>query len=175
MFLRDRREIPSTRRHEIPHHGGAHCLPRMRGPLGPQPGCVTQGSCGKLLPHHGMRLLCTLLSCPATLHSSGWVCSRREGGGRQTWDRRLRASERLPWAPLSSTPLSCVRAKSCPTQYNFMDCSPPGSSVHMIVQARVLEWVAMPSSRGSSPLGDRTCISYICSISRQVLPWWLRR
>ena len=31
-----------------------------------------------------------------------------------------------------------------------MDCSPPGSSVHSILQARILEWVAMPSSRGSS-------------------------
>ena len=33
---------------------------------------------------------------------------------------------------------------------NPMDCSPPGSSVHRILQARILEWVAMPSSRGSS-------------------------
>ena len=31
-----------------------------------------------------------------------------------------------------------------------MDCSPPGSSVHGILQAKILEWVAMPSSRGSS-------------------------
>ena len=34
---------------------------------------------------------------------------------------------------------------------DLMDCSPPGSSVHGILQARILEWVAMPSSRGSSP------------------------
>ena len=40
-----------------------------------------------------------------------------------------------------------------------MDCSPPGSSVHGILQARILEWVAMPSSRGSSPPRDQTCIS----------------
>ena len=47
----------------------------------------------------------------------------------------------------------CVRAKSlqsCPTLYDPVDCSPPGSSVHGILQARILEWVAMPSSRGSS-------------------------
>ena len=47
----------------------------------------------------------------------------------------------------------CVRAKSlqlCPTLCNPMDCSPPGSSVHGILQARTLEWVAMPSYRGSS-------------------------
>ena len=36
---------------------------------------------------------------------------------------------------------------------NPMDCSPPGSSVHGILQARILEWVAMPSSRGSSQPG----------------------
>ena len=46
--------------------------------------------------------------------------------------------------------------QSCPTLYNPMDCSPPGSSVHGILQARVLEWVAMPSSSKSSPPRDRT-------------------
>ena len=47
----------------------------------------------------------------------------------------------------------CMHAKSlqpCLTQYDPMDCSPPGSSVHGILQARILEWSAMPSSRGSS-------------------------
>ena len=38
--------------------------------------------------------------------------------------------------------------QSCPTLCDPMDGSPPGSSVHRILQARVLEWVAMPSSRG---------------------------
>ena len=44
----------------------------------------------------------------------------------------------------------CVHAQSlqsCPTLCSPMDCSPPGSSVHGISQARILEWVAMPSSR----------------------------
>ena len=42
-----------------------------------------------------------------------------------------------------------------------MDCSPPVSSVRGILQARILEWVAMPSSRGSSPPRDPTvsCVS----------------
>ena len=40
--------------------------------------------------------------------------------------------------------------KSCPTLGDPKDCSPPGSSVHGISQARILEWVAIPSSRGSS-------------------------
>ena len=47
----------------------------------------------------------------------------------------------------------CVRAKSLQsflTLCNPMDCSPLGSSVHVILQARILEWVAVPSSSGSS-------------------------
>ena len=43
-----------------------------------------------------------------------------------------------------------------------------GSSVHGISQARVLEWAAMPSSRGSSQPRDGTCVSYISCIGRQV-------
>ena len=39
----------------------------------------------------------------------------------------------------------------CPTLWDPMDCSPPGSSVHGILQARILEWVAISFSRGSSP------------------------
>ena len=50
-----------------------------------------------------------------------------------------------------------------------MDCSPPGSSVHEILQARILEGVAMPSSRGSSWPRDLTWVSRVSSISRRVL------
>ena len=46
--------------------------------------------------------------------------------------------------------------QSCPTLSNPMDCSPPGSSVHRIFQAIVLEWVAISFPRGSSRLRDRT-------------------
>ena len=42
-----------------------------------------------------------------------------------------------------------------------MDCSPPGSSVRGILQARILEWVAMPSSRGSSPSKDQTHVACV--------------
>ena len=49
--------------------------------------------------------------------------------------------------------------QSCPTLCDPMDCSPPGSSVHGILQAGLLEWVAMPSSRGSSWPRDQTRIS----------------
>ena len=46
-------------------------------------------------------------------------------------------------------------AQSCPTLCEPKDCSPPSSSVHGILQARILEWVAMPSSRGSSQSRDQ--------------------
>ena len=44
-----------------------------------------------------------------------------------------------------------------------MDCSPPGSSVHGISRARILAWVAVSSSRGSSPPRDQTQISSIAA------------
>ena len=49
-----------------------------------------------------------------------------------------------------SCTLKVLVAQSCPTLCNPMDCSPLCSSVHGILQARVLEWVAIPCSRGSS-------------------------
>ena len=51
--------------------------------------------------------------------------------------------------------------QSCLTLCNPMDCSPPGSSVPGILQARILEWVAIPFFRGSSPLRVQTCVSCI--------------
>ena len=52
-------------------------------------------------------------------------------------------------------------AQSCQTLGNPMDCSPPGSSVHGILQARILEWVAISVSRGSSHPRDQTQVSCI--------------
>ena len=74
------------------------------------------------------------------------------------------------WAPLSRpvrTPLStlwkvCVDAQSlrCVQLCEPMDCSPPGSTIHGIFQARILKWVAI-SFRGSSWPSDGICVSYI--------------
>ena len=53
--------------------------------------------------------------------------------------------------PMQSSLHVCAKLlQSCLTLYDPMDCSPPGSSVHGILQARILELVAMPFSRGSS-------------------------
>ena len=64
--------------------------------------------------------------------------------------------------------LQCMKVKSesevsqsCRTLCNPMDCSPPGSSVHGILQARVLEWVAIPFSKGSSQPSNQTQVSCI--------------
>ena len=54
----------------------------------------------------------------------------------------------------------CMCVQACLTLCDPMDCSPPGSSVHGILPARILEWIAMPSSRESSPPRDQTCVSY---------------
>ena len=50
-----------------------------------------------------------------------------------------------------------------------MDYSPPGSSVHGILQARILEWVAMSSSRGSSQPRDQSQVSFTVRATREAL------
>ena len=63
----------------------------------------------------------------------------------------------------------CSVAKLCLTLCHPMDCSPPGSSVHRISQTRILEWVSISFSRGSSQPRDQSGIS---SIGRRVLYHW---
>ena len=71
-----------------------------------------------------------------------------QGKGRTFRRRRGGATECVPLTRFS-------RVWLC----NPKDHSPPGSSIHGILQARILKWVAMPSSRGSSQPRDQTCIS----------------
>ena len=69
------------------------------------------------------------------------------------------------WAPKVLESLEifvlCVCVQSCPTFCDPMDCSPPGSSIRGNFQARILELVAMPSSRASSQPRDQTCFPFI--------------
>ena len=65
--------------------------------------------------------------------------------------------------------LVCSVAQSCPTLCDPGDCSPPGSSVHGISQARILEWLAISSSRGSSWSRDWTHVS---CIGQRILYHW---
>ena len=57
---------------------------------------------------------------------------------------------------------SCL---SLSDSFQPVDYSPRSSSVPGILQARILEWIAVPSSRGSSPPRDQTCVSYVSCIS----------
>ena len=66
----------------------------------------------------------------------------------------------------------CSVAQACLTLWDPMDYSPPDSSVHGISQARILEWVAIPSSRGSSQPRDQTRVSCINS---RILYYWATR
>ena len=66
----------------------------------------------------------------------------------------------------------CMHVKSlqsCPTLCDPVDCSSSGSSVHGILHARILEWVAMPSFRGFSWPRDQTLVSYVSCIGTWVL------
>ena len=96
-------------------------------------------------------------------------CRLKSGEGYFTvwineWTRRphLTPPHPLAWACL----LSCFsHVRLC----DPVDCSPPGFSAHGILQARILEWVATSSSRGSFWIRDGTHISYISCIGRQIL------
>ena len=129
-----------------------------------------------------------LPDCPETPSSwpqaLQWVCGCR---GWNDWllQSTGRTNQRLNDKYMQGTMLNasvtsfgshkshaCVHAKSlwlCLTLCNPMNCSPPGSSVHGILQARILEWVVMPS-RGSSRPRDRTHVSCLLGWQAGSLP-----
>ena len=61
---------------------------------------------------------------------------------------------------IKTSKLKVLVAQSCPILCDPTDCSPPGSSVHEILQARIVEWVAISFSRDSSQLKDQTWVSH---------------
>ena len=83
----------------------------------------------------------------------------------------IQSTSRHPASPPLVPPmLSCAHAQSLqswPTLCNPMECSPLGPCVHGILQARIMEWAAMPSSRRSSQLRDGNHVSYVSCIGRQ--------
>ena len=71
------------------------------------------------------------------------------------------------WRTLTPLAQVCVNCRSVLSDScDLMGCSLPGSSVHGILQARILEWVAISFSRGSSPPRDQAHISCISCIGR---------
>ena len=102
-------------------------------------------------------LLWTLLCRGSLLSLWSWLC---EMWGLQSVRPQCESwLHHLPdvWATLSPCACVCV-SRSVVSFCDLMDCSPPGYSVHGILQARTLEWVVMPSSRGSSWPRDRTWV-----------------
>ena len=91
-------------------------------------------------------------------HYLGMTFLRTKGGSSQRWRVSEDFNYTKPWY-ISPSLVVCVcvcmcvcvysGAELCPTLCKPMDCSPLGSSVHGILPARILEWVAMPSSKGS--------------------------
>ena len=72
--------------------------------------------------------------------------------------------------PLMQPPAVCAHAQPSPEPFHPRRCSPPGSSVHDILQARILEPVAVSSSRGSSWPRDWTCASTSPALQADSLP-----
>ena len=81
----------------------------------------------------------------------------------------IKANDRYSWTLNSTFSLFFVCAQLCLTLCNLMDCSPSGSSVHGIFQARTLEQDAIFYSKGSSRPRDQTHVSWVSCIGRQVL------
>ena len=120
-----------------------------------------------------------------------WMSSRYQRPTVDLWDTKMNKSWFLPcisswssrvkvkqtqkyitctlkWSVSWDFSRNSVCAQSCPTLWDPMDCSLPGSSVHGIFQARLLDWVATSYSRGSWPR-DQTWVSCISCIGRHIL------
>ena len=105
---------------------------------------------------------CGMLSKDSTFNSETSLKRRLQGATFlecfQNWERIIKR-----W-------LCVLCVQLCLTLWDSMDCSPPGSSVHEISQARILEeWVVISSSRGSSQPRDLTLVSCISDTGRQIL------
>ena len=108
-------------------------------------------------------LTCTVLVCltrlslPPFLRNAG----KKKGTSHGAFSETPAPSDPLPTYFVMLC--VCLVAQLCPTLCNPMDCSPPGSSVHGILQARILEWVAMPFSIFPTQ-GSNLCLLHL-------LPW----
>ena len=88
-----------------------------------------------------------------------------------SYERCWQITESQENMPLRRNPCMCMCsvAQLCPVLCDPMDCSLPGSSVHEIVQARIMEWFPISYSRGSPQPQDWTHISYIFCIGKMIL------
>ena len=124
---------------------------------------AVQGTLKSLLQHHSSKALilwCSAfftvqLSYPYVTTGKTIALTRRTFVGK-VMSLLLNMLSRLviTFLTRSESESECEVAQSCPTLCDPMDCSRPGSSIHRIFQERVLEWVAISFSRGSSQPRD---------------------
>ena len=106
-----------------------------------------------------------LLQAPSSWTRGGHTCLLTTLVGSHSLDGVSEAC--LPWKECDFIPLPvhAQSLQSCPTLCDPMDYSPPGSSVCGLSQARILEWVAISFSKGSSRPRDRTHVSLVFCIA----------
>ena len=109
----------------------------------------------------------TKWSTEATINADKKI--QASGNSKNTRINNILISDEGKW---KSKSLAIFCAQSCLTLCDPMDCSPSGSSLHGILQARILEWVAVSSSRGSSQSRDWTQVS--CIVGRLFTVWVTR-
>ena len=103
-----------------------------------------------------------LLPSHSLPHSHSWVCWKVSHNQENCFQPTFTHDQQAQTQHWPAKKLRVIQ--SSPTPCNPMDYSPPGSSAHGILQARILEWIAIPFSRGSSQPRDRTQISQADSL-----------
>ena len=126
---------------------------------------------------HGDLAATTGQKCTVNVDPKKWNMEGGEsvGAASSSKVRNRRDNTNTSWKKVK-----VLVAQSCLTFWNPMDCSPPGSPVHEILQARILEWVAISFSRGFSLPRDRTWISCIAGrffsiwvTGEPIKNWWI--
>ena len=120
---------------------------------------------------HGSLACCSPWGCKeldtAERLDNDFLCDGPPVVGHGMWGLSL--CRVFEWIPLK---VKVLVSQSCPTLCDLMDCSPLGSSVHGMLQVRILEWVAVPFSRGSSRPRDQTRVSYGSCIAGGFFTVW---
>ena len=157
-----------------PHWPKPAILPQPRAP--PQNSHPTHtGSCAPRVLHSALPCGLTLGGLFPSLHLPFLIC-KMGASGRSfpvlAWGTphppnfmpgkgEVKCAPGVPRPHWAFCAVPCLVAQLSPTPCDSTDCSPPVFSVHRILQARILEWVAMPSSRGSSQPREGTQVSCI--------------
>ena len=128
---------------------------------------AAQGTLKSLLQHHSSKV--SILWCQSLLQGIFPTQGLNPG---LPHCRQILYQQSHKGSPPKSVKWSEV-AQSCLTLWNPMDCSLPGSSIHGVFQAIILEWVATSFSRGSSQPRDRTQFS--CIVDRRFTAWATRK